>query len=443
MPAGDPYEWPDGALREQAGRIGPGLLEAIDSEARWVHRRVERIEFANAAQVTRSVAADLTIPAALAPRLRLFSEEPSDDAEADAKIPSRLVIPLGTLGKAPLVDFSLTPADAHRLSSRQVNPLIVAAMAPYARALGADAPAALALLARIVLRERPAPGLVEELDALLTESSADPAAVERLRTFSHTLSDNYILVVALKADPGVSVRVGYAQRQAIGVSSGGFADAPLVLDTPLPYASGPSPYRVELVAPEGLEIETAGIVDLTAEPARPIEAQNYGMGEGVFAHLRAPDKRPASAGLNAVLGFPSGGASLIALIAGAASVIALGLAIVLSLVLEEKLKGSSASSLLAAPALVTGIALGLATTRVTGRAVNRLRAVAFAIAALGVLGALTVAAFSENPDFESFRLRMLVFLLVIAASLLAWGPARAVGRARATIPLTEVGESVS
>jgi len=47
--------WPDDALEQQAGRIGPALLELIDAEKRWVHRRVERIELPNAAQATRAV----------------------------------------------------------------------------------------------------------------------------------------------------------------------------------------------------------------------------------------------------------------------------------------------------------------------------------------------------------------------------------------------------
>jgi hypothetical protein len=34
-----PGRWPDEALVEQAAAIGPAVLELIDSETRWVHRR--------------------------------------------------------------------------------------------------------------------------------------------------------------------------------------------------------------------------------------------------------------------------------------------------------------------------------------------------------------------------------------------------------------------
>lgn len=159
--------WPDEALARQAGRIGPAVLELIDAEKRWVYRRVERIELPNAAQATRSIAADISVPMTLATRLRLYAVPPDEGKEAGPTVASRLVVPLGTLPKAPLEDFSVPPADAQRLTAEQTKPLIVSALAPFARKCGADAQTVLNLLAMIVRSEEPATESHAQLKQLL------------------------------------------------------------------------------------------------------------------------------------------------------------------------------------------------------------------------------------------------------------------------------------
>src|ERR1700684_2127600 len=101
--------WPDEALAEPAGSIGPALLQLIDSEVRWVHRRVERIELLNATQLTRSVSTDFTVPSSLENWLGLQRQE-SDRATTQA---TRYVVPLGILPKGPLQDITITPSDVY------------------------------------------------------------------------------------------------------------------------------------------------------------------------------------------------------------------------------------------------------------------------------------------------------------------------------------------
>jgi hypothetical protein len=433
-----PDGWPDTALEGQASSMGPAILELIDSERRWVHRRVERIELLNATQATRSVATDLTVPPALADALRLRA----NGGEPDIAPPvGRFVLPLGILPKEPLEDFSITPVEVHRLTADQSNPLIVAALTPYARRCGAPPTEVLKLARRIVRSEAPVPQALAELEALLEEATdGDVAARDRLRSLARSLNESYVLLAATKAEPGMPMRIAYTHRKVVGTTTGDVCDPPLVLELPLPHASGGgSAYRVEVVAPDGLEVETASIVALEGTARRPVESFNTQPGAGAFVQLRAPEpaQRPERAGLQVTFGWPSGGIHHVATIAGSASTLALLTATLVSYALNEKMKGSSAGTLLAAPALVTSLALGFATTRVTSKAVNRLRFAALWVALLGVAGALTVSLLAENAS----RLKELHGILIgcTALSLLvtAGFPGRAVLRQRAFVPLDE------
>lgn len=430
--------WPDEALIEQAGSIGPALLQLIDSECRWVHRRVERVELLNATQVTRSVAADITVPVALQDALALHARE-ADRGNAA----SHFVLPLGVLPKGPLQDFTIVPTDVHRLTAEQTKPLIVAALTPYARASGAPAAEVLGLARRIVRSENAEPEHLRQLEELLdAAASGEVAARERLRSLARTLNESFVLLVVTKAEPGLAMRITYVRRQVVEANAGRVDDPPLVVESALPHASGPGPpYRVEVVAPDGLEVETASIVALEEAAKRPIESVNTEPGGGAFVQLRAPDgtHRPPRAGLQVTFGWPIGGIHHVATIAGAASTFALVVATFVSYALDEKMKGGSASTLLAAPALVTSLALGFATTRVTSTAVNRLRIAALAVALVGVAGGLTVSLLGENAAALETRHDLLTACAVISALITAGYPGRAVLRERARVQLEDVG----
>jgi hypothetical protein len=432
-----PGRWPEEALVEQAGAIGPAVLKLIDSETRWVHRRVERIELLNATQLTRAVATDLTVPAALQDELGLYA----DAVQRKKEKASQFVLPLGVLPKGPLQDFTLTPADVHRLTADQTNPLMVAALVPYARRCGAPPEQTLALARRIIRSETPQPALLRTFEALLdSATSPDVEALERLRSLVRTLDGSYVLLVALKAVPGAPMRVSYVRRQIVDVQLGAVHEPPLIVEVALPHASGPGPaLRVEVVAPDGLEIETASIVAVEGSGRRPLETFNTMSGGGAFVQLRAPDAaaRPAEAGLQMVFGWPRGGIHHVAAIAGIASTAALLAATLISYALDAKMKGSSASTLLAAPALVTSLVLGFATTRVTSAAANRLRLAALVIALLGVAGGLTVSLLGENADQLNLLHGLLIGLTALSALVTGGFPLQAALRHRSEVLLRE------
>jgi hypothetical protein len=419
-----PGLWPDEALTEQAGSIGLALLELIDAEVHWVHRRVEQIQLLSATQLTRSVATDLTVPTALAASLGL---QTSEDAR-DTTVPTRFVLPLGVLPKGPLQDLTITPPDAYRLTADQTNRLMVAAMAPYVRESGVALPEKVLSTARAIIRsETSSPALLRLFKRLVGDGDgSDNDARRRLKRLVETLNDAYVLLVVVKADPGMPLRITYSHRQFVEAEVGAMSEPPLTIETLLNYASGPGPpYRVEVVAPDGLEVEAASMVD--GETRVPIAWQNTDPGDGAFVQLRAPDGvgRPRHVYLKVVFGWPGGGVHQISSIAGLVSTCALLTATLASYWLNDKMKGSSAGTLLAAPALVTSLALGFATTRVTSKAANRLRVAALWVALFGVVGALAVSLLGENKE----RLNALHGLLIACTALSALVTSAFAGRA--------------
>lgn len=436
----DSEVWPDEALREQAGSIGPALLRLIDEEARWVHRRIERFELTSARQLLRSVSADLTVPLVEHRELALLRRE-TDRQAAD---PRRYVVPLGVLPKEPLQDFVLKPETVHRLTATQANSLVVAALAPDAEQCGAPLVDVLRLLRAIVRRETPGGPALDDLQRLLSATTQGSAeARERLRKRATMLDARYVLLVVIAVDAGVPTRVSYAHRQRIQSITGAANDPPLIIDVRLPHASGAgTAYRAEVVAPDGLEVETVAFVAREGSARKILTVENPDPGDGGFVHVRAPEpaQRPADAALDIRFGFLPGGVHHLATIAGTASSAALTLAFLVSLELGASMKGSSASTFLAAPALVTGLALGFATTRVTSQAVNRLRLAALAVALLGVLGGLTVALLGENADYLDER-HVILGLLATGSWLVTGGfLLPAAFRDRERVELTSVAQ---
>lgn len=409
--------WPDEELRRRADTIGPALQQLIDNEPRWIHRRVERVELTSTTQLVRRVAADLTVPQALAGSLRY-----------DAARDGRFVVPLGVLPKEPLVDFTLEPNQAQRLTADQANGLVVAALAPLAEKIDAPLADILRLLRVIVRNERPGgnTGSVEyrQLAGRLGEPPDGSPALELLKR-ARELDSSYVLLGVITTAAGTPMRVTYSYRQKMRATTGDVDDPPLEVDVELPHASGSGPpYRVELAAPDGLEVEGASIIARTCSgPTVLVSAEEVGR----FVQLRAPDApdRPEAVGLQAAFGFPPGGIHELAMIAGAASSAALGLAVGASFWLDEAMSGGSASAFLAAPALVTGLALGFATTPVTSGPVNRLRAAALCVALLGVLGGLTVALLGESKDYLNLRHGVLIGLTCLSTLVWAAFPLRA------------------
>jgi hypothetical protein len=382
--------WPHEALFDQAGRIGPALLELLASQGDWIHRRLERIEIVSSTQFTRTVAAEFTVPVPLADALELRADPATGSAEG---VRRRVVIPLGSLPKGALVDFTLTPAEATRLTALQTNVLLLSAIAPYARAATAP-PEFLALAQRIILNEKRADTDLVEAEKLLDQARGDAKARDFLRKTVKEFNANYALLVALDATPGLPLHVTYGHRDYYPRERGAPSDPPLVIEAPLVHASGPGPpYRLELVAPDGLEVETASLTRVAGDRRIAIEAVNTKPGAGAFVQLRAPDsaQRPPQVSLVAELGWVTGGIHHLAAAVGILSTLSLLGATALTFILGKDLGNSAASALFAAPALVTSLVLGFATTRIASAAANRLRLASLWIALFGIAGTLCVS----------------------------------------------------
>lgn len=397
--------WPHDALGSRAAIIGNAVLELLAQEAQWIHRRLERIEIINATQFTRTVTADLTVPVALSKQLELRA-----DPEKEAAGPKlRLVVPLGSLPKGALVDFTLTPAEANRLTAAQTNVLLLSALAPYVRKSGAPDRELLTLAQRIILSETEANAdLAAALAMVDNAADGNSDARDVVRKTLKEFNSNYALLVALDLVPGLPLRITYGHRDYYPQSEGSVCQAPLVIEAPLKHASGRGPaYRLELVAPDGLEIETASLARVQGGERLAVEAVNTEPGAGPFIQLRAPasGKRPTQTALVAELGWLRGGIHHLAAVAGVLSTCSLLFATILSFVLGNDLGGSSASALFAAPALVTSLVLGFATTRITSAAANRLRLAALWIALFGVVGALLVSVLAgKRPETLKYAL---------------------------------------
>lgn len=380
---------------------------------------------------------DFTVPVGLQDKLALWPDPPPP---AGTK-PERFVVRLGVLPKGPLQDMSLTPADTHRLTADQSTPLALAAITPFARLSGASPEPLLKLAQQIIRSESPQPDALEELRELLRNAQGgEPAARERLASLLTTLDRSYMLLVVVKAQAGLPSRISYVHRQTVDAFVGDVEDPPLVIEAALPFSSGPGPpYRVEVTAPDGLEIETASIVSVEGRVRRPLATVNTASGAGAFVHLRAPDSatRPDRAALQVSFGWLPGGIQHLGTIAGLTSTAALLTATLLSYALNEKMKGSAAGTLLAAPALVTGLALGFATTRVTLAAANRLRIAAFCTAVLGIAGALTVSLLGENAGQLNTLHGVLIGCTVVSLLVTGAYPIQATLRKRASVDLTE------
>jgi hypothetical protein len=221
------------------------------------------------------------------------------------------------------------------------------------------------------------------------------------------------------------------------LEQGAANEPPFTLWVPLfvvPDTAGRPDLRVEIVAPDGLDIETASLDDADGTVLDQIDT---GVGGGAFVQLVDPDKAAAPATLRAVFGFPNGGIHQVALIAGATSTLTLLAACAASFWLGTKLSSNAASALTAAPGLVTSFALGFATTRLTSRPVNRLRLAAFVIALIGVAGAFAIALLADpktKPDYSGALPAVLLIAFVLSAAVTLWWPLAAATRPRATSP---------
>jgi hypothetical protein len=354
----------------------------------------------------------------------------------------RMIIPLGSLPKGALVDFTLVPAEATRLTALQTNVLLLSAIAPYARAAGVPVEF-LVLAQRIILNEKRADADLGVAEALLASAGGDADAGSYLRKTVKEFNASYALLIALDAVPGLPLHVTYGNRDYYPREPGASSDPPLVIEAPLVHASGPGPpYRLELVAPDGFEVETASLARVAGEKRIAIDAVNTAPGAGAFVQLRAPDsaKRPRQVSLVAEFGWVKGGIHHLALAVGILSTLSLAGATALSFILGKDLGNSSADALFAAPALVTSLVLGFATTRIASAPANRLRLASLSIALVGIAGTLCVSVLGGKDAQLDVLNGLLIGATVLSALIAAawtWPP---VDRKRARVELADASQ---
>ena len=382
------------------------------------------------------MAADLTVPVPLADALELRTG-PDVAATRDGR--RRVIIPLGSLPKGALVDFALTPTEATRLTALQANVLLLSAIAPYARAAAAPVEF-LALAQQIILNEKRASAALSAAEQLLDQVGGDGQAREFLRRTIKEFDANYALLIAIDTVPGLPLQVIYRHRDYYPRELGATTDPPLVIEAPLVHASGlGSPYRLELVAPDGLEIETASLARVAGDRRIAIDAVNTDPGAGAFVQLRAPDsaKRPQQVSLVAELGWLTGGIHHLAAAVGILSTLSLLSATVLTFILGKDLGSSAASALFAAPALVTSLVLGFATTRIASAPANRLRMASLWISLFGVAGTLCVTVLGgQQAQLDALK-GLLIGTTVLSALVTGGWTLPAALRTRSRIALVD------
>lgn len=257
-----------------APRLAEELIPLLAEPQEWIQRRVEMMTVVSTRLVRRSVSVDMVLPdSARRERLRL---DPADDE-------TPLVIPLGVLRKAQLIDFDLREGSRPLLFVRsRLNVLVAAAVIAeeaQSDAISAeDAEAARPWLVRIAgPAHEDARKAFDEL--FPTEgrepSNALPAGARRFarsrnaRAIALQLRDAYILLVEL---PDSSTRrrlVGFATDQQLvepvepraGSSplARSLGLSPTEIDLDVPGIAQTASYHVEVEVPRGCSAATASL----------------------------------------------------------------------------------------------------------------------------------------------------------------------------------------
>lgn len=246
--------------------VGAAASPLLLNPARWIHRRVESIEFIDDRSVRRNVSVDFTLP-------RFFLTSPYRPGP-----PPIHLAPLALLAKEPLRHFDLTDENGRSLPllTRTQNNRVAAA------ALIANAGVLLHRYGRTLEREIAADlnavatgtrqGAQHALDAVLRAEGAARINREllardpRLRTLLGALADNFIVLAGLDGRARRVVKFSYDEplgesslpfhaRVAEGL---GWRTKEIVWRTPsVGYSAS---YHIEVEAPRDVEIVSAALV---------------------------------------------------------------------------------------------------------------------------------------------------------------------------------------
>lgn len=294
--------WPDSTLEEHLdnSEVALALFTLLEARPRWMHRRVESVEFRNDVSVRRRISIDFTVPA-LAPEL----QNGSDTAR---------LIPLTLIEKRPLIGFDVLDEGGRVLPVLNTD---------HNRALGGRL---LIELAGLVLDKDPSPELQERLRDLATASvSVGEGMLDGLRKAGEgdsetaqvvnqlsgwwldDLARQFILGILLPADAGERRVVKFAYDQVFTLEHDDrpwrrrvreeLGWSPTIVRFDVPSLIDAQGFHFEAVAPDGAEILEAALGGPAGENLHYSASGTSGQPR-VHLHTRAKDVLNAQVALS-------------------------------------------------------------------------------------------------------------------------------------------------
>ena len=401
------------------------------TEANWVHRRVETIDFLSTELARRSTSVDLTVPEPFRAMLRI------DDGQ--------FVVPIATLAKRPLRNFDLRDEAGRAIPvlGRDHNGDIahgaligLAELALEEAGLGSLTPQTVAHLRAIACGTR------EEADqtagALIRaaeEGDAELAAVlEDDWTFYliSLLASSYILLAVVReADTRRILKFAYDEgyddsRSRLQRVRQGLGIAALTFQINAPAAVRAASYHAEIVIPEQLRIEEAflyDVEDLSIYGDADIDADRGAL----YASSLELSARPA---LFVRLDAERAGLPTVAF---AVSVVTASMLILGAVVFKPDATtgGPSVSVLLAASALFAGAVAQRGEHDLVQRFFTHRRAVLVLTGVTALVAASTLA-FNASPHTIDVVWKTCAAAATVFASILGYAYRRAVPMSRAS-----------
>lgn len=284
IPAVSPDRLLEPVLHRVAASVVPLLLEPRS----WVHRRVESIDFLDAAIVRRRVSIDFSIP-------------------RRAHIPTRLAtgqqiafVPIALLGKKVLRNFDLID------ESGRVLPMLTQ------HQNGAISTAILRRVARTILRKTPDPHIAEDLHDLV-EGQPDAVKVawqhlsnpsgpgshadrrklwsdDRFRTLARDLAGQFILFVPLEDREGSRRVLKFSYEEDFRPSRRALPQflglSPVRFGVLAPTIGMAESYHIEVASPDELMIDVASLYEFSETAGLDKRDSEYGVSR---THLHVTD----------------------------------------------------------------------------------------------------------------------------------------------------------
>lgn len=260
----------------------------------WVHRRVESITFIDENRIRRRVSVDFTLPDL--PRELLRTSRVRGQSAA--------YVPLTLLRKRTVVNFDLHDEDGKSLpllSRRQNNAVGATMLCLLAEAvLGASLPEDLERdLRSIAINGQDAAGEAfrslgdPPRDCRSSDERARLVAEPRMMTLAEDLTNNFLLLVPIAADPEARrvIKFSYEERPGAEIDRSlwrslpetmNWRDVPLLL--PASSLGAAVSYHVEIEVPDELEIASVSGIDLRR--AQPLPSETTQSGSQDYRGLR-------------------------------------------------------------------------------------------------------------------------------------------------------------